>query len=455
MKKKIRKSKDTLKKIVKMDNLSQINFDAAGIDIGSSSIYVCVPEGRDEVSVKKFGTYTCDFQEMAKWLKKCGVTTAAMESTGIYWIAPYEILESEGFKVNLVNAHHVKNVSGRKTDVIDCQWIQQLHTYGLLSGSFHPEKRISEIRSLVRHRENLVRYRASHIQHMQKALHQMNIQLDNVVGDITGNTGMQIMKAIVSGQRDVKKLASYRDYRCKKTEEEIRKSLEGNYKKEYIFQLKQLLELYDYYGNKIKECEKELEEKYKEFPNKEDGEGSNKKVEKEVSKKESEVDIHNELKKICGVDLTEIAGLNVLTVQTIMSEIGVDMSKWKTVSRFTSWLGLCPYNDKTGDKIIKKRTKKTTNRAAKALRIAAQSVHRSQSEIGAFYRRMRVRLGAPKAITATAHKIARIVYTMLKNKTEYKDIGADYYEKQYRERAIKNLKRKAKQLGFELLEAAA
>ena len=443
-------------KVRKLENLKQINFNAAGIDIGSSEIYVCVPEGRDTEPVKHFGTFTCELNEISDWLKKCGVDTVAMESTGVYWVPLYEILESNGFKVYLVNARHVKNVPGRKTDTLDCQWLQQLHTYGLLSGSFHPEKEIAELRSLVRHRENLISYRSSHIQHMQKSLHLMNIQLDNVIGDITGYTGMKIIRDIVDGERNPKELASYRDPRCKKSEEDIAKSLEGNYKAEYIFQLKQSLDLYDYYGQLIKDCDLEIKKKYSQFTYKLTDEEQEKLAEiviKRIPKKnEPNFDLHGYLYKICGVDLTKIDGLNVLSVQTIISEIGVDMSKWPSEHHFTSWLGLCPYNDISGGKVLKTRTKKTKNKANKALRMAAQSLYRSKSALGAFYRRMKARLGPAKAITATAHKIARIIYSMLKSQTEYNDPGANYYEEKYKERAIKNLKRKASQLGLQIVE---
>jgi len=448
-----KKIKKLTKKVRKLDNLKQINLNASGIDIGSSEIYVCVPEGRDKESVKHFGTFTCELNNIADWLKQCGVDTVAMESTGVYWVPLYEVLESNGFKVHLVNARHVKNVPGRKTDTLDCQWLQQLHTYGLLSGSFHPDKEIAELRSLVRHRDNLLRYRSSHIQHMQKALHLMNIQIDNVIGDITGYTGMKIIRDIVAGEREPNELASWRDHRCKKSEEEIAKSLEGTYKTEYIFQLKQSLDLYDYYGQLIKECDIEIEKKYTQFPSKVKEEEKLLDISKKIPRKnEPDFDLHGYLYRVCGVDLTKIDGLNVLSVQAIISETGVDMSKWPTENHFASWLGLCPYNDISGGKVLKSRTKKTKSRANKALRMAGQSLYRSQSALGAFYRRMKARLGAPKAITATAHKIARIIYSMLKSQKEYCDPGANYYEKKYKERTIKNLKRKAFQLGLRVIE---
>ncbi len=441
-----------------MENLKQINVNACGIDIGSTEIYVCIPEDRDEQSVRKFGTFTSDLHAIAEWLQKCGIDTVAMESTGIYWIALYETLVAKGFRVSLVNARKVKNVPGRKTDILDCQWIQQLHTYGLLSGSFHPDEDTKELRILTRHRDNLIRYRSSHVQHMQKALHLMNIQLDNVISNITGLTGMQIIRAIVNGQRDPKVLASYRDYHCKNSEEVIAKSLEGTYKEEHLFMLKQALDLYDYYTKLIKECDCKIEDKYTSFPVKVDIEENplkpSKIKRKTPMKNNPDYDLRTCLYKMCGVDLTMVDGLNALTVQSILSEIGLDMNKWPTVKHFTSWLCLCPYNDISGGKGLNTKTKKTRNRANKALRMAGQALLTSNSALGAYTRRMRARLGSPQAITAAAHKLARIIYTMLKYQKEYVELGADYYERQYKMREIKKLKRKASRLGLKVLEEA-
>ncbi len=453
------KHKKSLRKIPKMENLRQINLNACGIDIGSSEIYICVPEDRDAQPVKKFGTFTCDLYNIANWLKWCNITTVAMESTGVYWIPLYEILVGQGFEVNLVNARDVKNVPGRKTDILDCQWIQQLHTYGLLSGSFHPDEEIAELRSLIRHRDNLISYRASHIQHMQKALHMMNIQLDNVISDITGTTGMKIIRAIVAGQRNSKLLASYRDCHCKNSEEVIEKSLKGNYRKEHLFQLEQSLRLYDYYTKMVKECDIEIEKIYAQFPVKVDPEEKPLQPPKHkrrlAEKNAPDFDLRTYLYQMCGVDLTMVDGLNVLSIQTIISEIGLDMNKWPTAKRFASWLGLCPHNDISGGRVLSRKTKKSKNRANKALRMAAQGLHHSKSALGGYYRRMRARLGAPKAITATAHKLARIIYFMLKHQREFIDLGADYYERHCKEREIKNLMRKAAKLGLHVVESAA
>ena len=443
------------RKVTDLDALEQINLNAAGIDIGAEEIFVAVPKGRDAESVRSFPTFTVDLHRMADWLEMCGIETVAMESTGVYWIPLYEILEERGFDVNLVNARHIKNVSGRKSDVLDCQWIQQLHTYGLLQPSFRPPEQICAIRSLVRHRDMLIRYRSSHIQHMQKALVLMNVQLTNVLSDITGMTGMKIIRDIVAGKRDPEMLARHRDRRCKKSRSEIVKSLEGNYKREHVFALKQALELYDFYDRQLQACDVELEAMYNEFEPP-DGPGTEPPARTTKRRKNQPYfDLARSLYRVTGVDLTAVDGLDAMTVQTIISEIGTDTSPWPTVKHFTSWLRLAPNNKVTGGRIKSRGTQPTQNRASTAFRIAAQSLARSDSALGAFYRRMRARHGAPKAVTATAHKLARIVYFMLKRREPYRDPGADYYEEQHRARVIRNLQRRAAKLGMRLEPVAA
>ncbi len=444
------------KKVVDLDVLEQINLNAAGMDVGAEEIYVAVPKGRDTESVRSFATFTVDLHRIAAWLSACGVDTVAMESTGIYWIPLYEILEERGFDVNLVNARHVKNVSGRKTDVLDCQWIQQLHTYGLLQPSFRPAKDICALRSLVRHRDMLVKYRSAHIQHMQKALHLMNVKLTNVLSDITGVTGMKIIRAIVAGEHDPNVLASFRNTMCARSQEEIAKSLEGHYQREHLFTLKQSLELYDFYDRQMRACDEELETMYREFepPNPPDTLPPSARTSKR-RKNQPHFDLAPHLHRIAGVDLTQVDGLNTLTVQDILSEIGVDMSHWPTVKHFASWLRLSPNNKVTGGKVKQRGTLPTQNRANTAFRLAAQSLARSDCALGAFYRHKRARLGAAKAVTATAHKLARIVYHMLKTQTPYNDPGADHFEQQHRERTIRYLKRQAAKHGLQLLPIAA
>jgi transposase len=445
--------KRRVQKVVKLDSLKQLNLNAAGLDIGAAEIWACVPEGRDEVSVRVFQTFTPDLHALVDWLESCDVETVAMESTGVYWIPIYEILEERGFEAYLVNARHLKNVPTKKTDVLDSQWIQQLHTYGLLNASFRPEAEMVALRAYTRHRANLIRYRADHIKHMQKALQLMNIQLTQVISDITGQTGMQIMRAIVAGQHDPLSLAQYRDPRCRSSQADIAKALSGHYRAEHLFALQQALELYDFYTQQIQACDTQIEQKYAAIKPVTDPDPPlpPPTTPRRPTKNEPDFDLHGHLYRLAGVDLTRIKGLDLLTVQQIISETGVDMSPWPTVKHFASWLTLAPHNAITGGKVINSKTQKSTNRAAQAFRLAAQSVARSDSALGAFYRRIRAKHGGPKAITATAHKIARIFYHMLKSKQEYHDPGADFYEQKYRDRVVKNLQRKAKALGLELV----
>jgi transposase len=436
-------------------HLEHINTMAAGIDIGSKSHFVAVPEGCADVCVREFQSFTSDLHELANWLESCGITTVAMESTGVYWIPLFELLESRGFEVLLTDARHVKNVSGRKTDVIDCQWLQQLHTYGLLSGAFRPSEQVCALRAYIRQRNMLIQQMSSHIQHMQKALSQMNLQLHNVISDITGETGMMIIRAIVNGERDPKLLATYRNYRCKSPLSIIEKSLTGNYREEHVFALSQALELFDVYQNKIAACDEQIEKQLTTFEGKEIAERVNlKKQPNKKSKNAPAFDLSSHLFRMVGVDLTIIPGIEAYSALKIISEIGLDLTRWKSSKQFASWLGVCPGNKISGGKRLGGKSKRTGNYAASALRMAASTLHSSQSALGAFYRRLKSRLGAPKAITATAHKLAIIIYNMIVNRREYIETGADYYEKQYRERLVKNMSMRAKILGFELVKIA-
>ncbi|MCW7551656.1 IS110 family transposase [Endozoicomonas gorgoniicola] len=377
------------------------------------------------------------------------LTTVVMESTGIYWIPAFEMLEEHGLDVKLVNARHVKNVPGRKSDVQDCQWLQQLHTHGLLEGAFRPEDQVCALRAYMRQRETLIRYRASHIQHMQKALRQMNLLLDNVVADITGKTGMGIILSILAGERDPEVLAKHRDSHCKKSEKVIAKSLHGHYRVEHLFALKQSVELYDFYEKQIEDCDKALEDQLNQFDDKSE---SISLPAKRKSASAPAFDVRTHLYRVTGVDLTSIEGIEENTALKVVSEIGTDMSRWPTVKHFCSWLGLSPGNKISGGKVLSSKTKRIPNRAASALRMAALTLVSSKSALGAYYRRMRSKLGAPKAITATAHKLARLIYSMLKNGSEYVDRGQDYYEEQYRDRVIKNMRKRAEDMGYKLVE---
>lgn len=425
-------------------HLQHINTHAAGIDIGSRSHFVAVPEGTCQQVVREFSSFTDDLHLMADWLVACGVTTVAMESTGIYWIPVFELLESRGIEVKLVNARHVKNVPGRKSDVLDCQWLQRLHTYGLLAGAFRPAEQICALRAYVRQRMNLVRYSVSHVQHMQKALTQMNLRLANVVSDITGVTGLRIIKAILEGERDPLVLASMRDRRCKNSEATIARSLHGTFRLEHLFSLKQAVDLHTFYQGQIAECDRQILEQLAAFDAAETSED-------EPKDKLSGGTMNEALVRMSGVDLTRIAGIDTNSALKLIAEIGIDMSPWKSEKHFSSWLGLCPGTKVSGGKVLSSKTKQVANRAAMALRMAALALHHSKSALGAYMRRQRARLGAPKAITATAHKLARLVYSMLKYGTAYVDAGQDSYEERYRSRIVQNLKRKAKDLGFELV----
>ncbi len=424
-------------------HLEHLNTTAAGIDIGSRSHFVAVAEGVDEQPVREFSTFTDDLERLADWLITCGVTTVAMESTGIYWIPVFEILDSRGLEVKLVNARHVKNVPGRKSDVLDCQWLQQLHTYGLLRGAFRPAEQICALRAYVRQRATLVRYAGMHIQHMQKALAQMNLLLQNVVNDITGVTGMLIIMAILGGERDPLKLAALRDPRCKNSVETIARSLQGNYRPEHLFSLKQAVELYQFYQTRIADCDHQILEQLRQF--------DVMALDPDHPDDHPPASLAEALLRMSGVDLARIPGIDTDTALKIIAEIGIDMSRWKSEKEFASWLGLCPGSKISGGKVLSSASKKVANRVAAALRMSAFSLMRSKSALGAYIRRQKARLGAPKAITATAHKLARLVYSLLKHGTDYVDAGQDSYEVRYRSRMVQNLKRKAQELGFELV----
>jgi len=433
-------------------HLQHINLDAAGIDIGSERHMVAVPEGRDAVSVREFGTFTADLQALADWLQQCGVTTVAMESTGVYWIPLFELLERRGFEVKLVDARHVKNVSGRKSDVLDCQWIQQLHTYGLLTAAFRPPDEVCVLRSYLRQREMLTQTASMHIQHMQKAMQQMNLLLHNVVSDITGVTGLKIIKAILAGERDPRVLARNRDERCQQTRATIAKSLVGNYREEHLFALRQAVDLYETYQTKIADCDQAIIKHVEKQPDiSDDGPPPAEKPVKARERIRSGVDVRELLFKKSGVDLFAIPGLAADTLLTLASEVGFDMKPWKTEKHFTSWLSVCPGTKISGGKMLDKKSKRNPNRAAQAFRMAATSQARSKTALGAFYRRIRSRSGGKQAVKATAHKIARIYYAMLTQGTSYVEVGQQAYEQKYKERRIDHLKTQAKSLGFQLV----
>jgi transposase len=440
-------------KVARKDNsLSRINEQAAGIDIGSTSHFVAVGPTSCADPVREFGVFTKDLYAIADWLQECGVKSVAMESTGVYWVPLFEVLEERGFEVKLVDARKVKNVTGRKSDVLDCQWLQQLESYGLLAGAFRPADEIVVLRGYMRQREMLVKSASTHLQHMQKALQQMNLRLDNVVSDITGQTGMHILKAILAGERDVKKLGQMRDPHCKASAEGIAQSLVGNYRQEHLFSLKQAVELFEFYQQKIGECEDEIEAYLKKLPHKRDDEPPP--LEGRPKKSRVSFNVRDEAYKLVGVDLFRIKGVNAETVLRLLSEVGLDLGRFPTEKQFSSWLSLSPEKKITGGKVLSSKTKASSNRAAAAFRQAAVSVQASDSELGAYYRRMKARLGGAKAVTATAHKLARVYYRLVKYGEEYMEAGARAYEEKHRQRVVSNLQKRARDLGFELVAVA-
>lgn len=431
--------------------LSLTHPNAAGIDIGSASHFVAVPPDRDDEPVREFRSFTADLNSLADWLSTCGVDTVAMESTGVYWIPLYELLDRRGFKVHLVNARHVKNVSGRKSDVLDCQWLQQLMSYGLLQGAFRPADEVCALRSLARQRAMLLKSQARHVQHMQKALTQMNLQLANVISDVVGETGQNILRAIVAGERDGQVLAALKNARIRASSEEIAKSLQGNWRAEHLFALKQALALFDFYASQLAECDLEIEAQLQSLAVHAGSPAKGKK--RSRARNAPRFDLRERLFQMCGVDLTRIDGIDVTTALAVVSEVGADLSRFPTAKDFASWLGLCPGTKITGGKVMSSKTKRCANRAAQALRLAAAALRTSQSALGAYFRRMCSRMDKPKAVTAAAHKLARLIYSMLTKGEEYTDQGQDYFEERYRQRVLRQLSIRAEKLGMKLVEA--
>lgn len=433
--------------------LSVVHPQAAGIDVGNQEHYVAVPPHLDAEPVRVFGCFTADLKALADWLVECGIQTVAMQSTGVYWIALYDILAERGMQVFLVNARDTKNMPGRKTDVQECQWLLKLHVYGLLKNSFRPQEEICVMRTLWRQRQQHIGDASRAIQHMQKALTQMNLQLANVISDISGWTGQAIIQAILHGERNPHQLAKLRDPRVKASAEQIVKSLEGNWRTELLFVLKQEFEMYQTLQRKIQECDQELQQHLQTIPTQADpGELEEVRRNKRPRGNVPEMfDLREELYRITGVDLTGIDGLNVLTAQTVIAECGCDMRRWETEGHFVSWLNLAPRNKISGGKVIGRDQRKVVNRAGQALRHAASTLLRSHSYLGAQYRRLRGKLGAPKAIKAMANKLARVLYRLLKYGQQYVDKGTDFYEQKYRQQQIQMLAKKAAGLGLQLV----
>ena len=432
-----------------------INPDAAGIDVGAREIYVAVPADRDPEAVRVFDTFTSDLLELAKWLASCGVKTVAMEATGVYRIALFAILEKRGIEVCLVNARHLKRVPGRKTDILDCEWLQYLHSVGLLRGSFHPPEAVAAVRTLLRHRMSLIQMASSHVQHMQKALTQMNLQLHHVISDITGLTGLSILDAILAGERRPEVLAELRHPSIKASRETIVKALTGNWRREHLFTLRQSLAAYRNYQDQIQQCDQELHDLLGDFESRADPEEDPLPPPSRSHRDPTGFDLRTELYRIIGVDLTAIPGVGIQTVYTLFAECGSDLSAFPTAGDFASWLGLCPDNRITGGKVLSAKTRKVDNPLATALRLAAQSLHRSQSELGEFYRRMRYRQGPAKATTTSAHKLARIIYHLVTTGQPYDESVLTQHEHQTRARKTRRLKAQAAALGIHLVAQEA
>ena len=436
--------------------MSRIHPHAAGVDIGAIEIVACVAGDENTQIVKAFGNYTVDLQALAQWLKSYSIKTVAMESTGVYWIPLFEELERQGFECLLISSRSLRRVAGRKSDISDAQWIQTLHSYGLLEGSFRPQAELVALRTLLRHRSQLVEHRSPHIQHMQKSLLQMNVQLSQAVTDVTGMTGQKIIRAILAGERDPQTLAAMREPGCKKSAEEIGKALTGTWREEHLFVLKQSVMLYDFYTEQIQACDLEIERLYGlTRPDWESGEVApvTKRKRNSHSKNipQHPEEIRKYLKRISGVDLSAVDGFGVSLAQTVIMEVGTDMSKFPDEKHFCSWLGLAPKHEISGGKVLKKNTLKTKNRAGQAFRLAANSVKQAECMFGVFYRRLRARLGPAQATVATAHALARVVYRMLKYKVEYEPLSLNEYQKHYEEQQIKYMRKKAAKLGFQLV----
>jgi transposase len=436
--------------------MNQVNKNAAGVDIGAEEIIGCISGDGNTQIVKAFGNYTVDLQNIGKWLQEHDVKTVAMESTGVYWIPLFEELERQGLECLLISSRSLRRVSGRKSDIQDAQWIQTLHSYGLLESSFRPQAELVALRTMLRHRSQLLEHRAPHIQHMQKALLLMNVQLSQALSDVTGETGLTIIRAIVAGERKPEKLAALRDRNCKKSEEEIGKALTGTWREEHLFIVKQSLEMYDFYTKQVEACDAEIERMYALIrPDWEGGElkplPPRKRSSHSKNAPKNTKDIRQHLKRISGVDLSVVDGFGVSLAQTVIMEVGTDMGKFPSEKHFCSWLGLAPKHEISGAKVLKNKTLKTKNRAGQAFRMAAQSVKRADCIFGSLYRRLKSRLDKAQATVATAHAIARVVYRMLKYKVEYEQISIEEYEKKYKEQQIKYMKKKAEKFGFQLV----
>jgi transposase len=433
--------------------------DAAGIDISPlGGIFIAVPPDRDEQPVRSFKSFTDDLKMAVEWLKSCRIRTVAMESTGVYWIPLCQMLEDAGIEVCLVNARHVKNVPGRKSDVQDSQWLQFLHSVGLLRASFRPPQAICALRAIARHRDNLLKHGATHIQHMQKALDLMNLHLHHVMDDLTGKTGIAIVEAILAGQRDPLELAKLRDKRIKADEATIAAALRGDYRAEHIFVLRQALDSWRHVLGQIAECDAEMERQTATLEGKIDLNDLEKKLADAPPAKSTKSknqpagkNWHRELHRLFGVDLTRVPGISLTTALSLLSELGIDWSRFPSAGHFASWLALCPENEISGGKVLRRRTRRAQMRLRTVLRMAAQSLHKSQGALGQRYRRFRAKLGGVEAITVMAHVLARILWHMVVHRVEYDETVHAKAEEKHAGHRYRKLKAQARQLGYELV----
>ena len=450
-----KKIKGRIKKAASLP-LDVVNPHAAGIDIGSRSHYAAVGAKLTSEPVRNFGCTTPDIIRMAEWLKLYGVTTVAIESTGVYWVPVAALLEEMGFDVHLVDARQAKNMPGRKTDVKDCQWLQQLHQFGLLRRAYRPEKEIEPLRALWRYRKNLTVGCATQITLMHKTLEQMNLQLHKVISDVMGLTGMRILRALVEGERDPEKLVLLCHPACKRPKEDFIKALTGHYREEQLFILRQTMGAHDFYQSQMADCDRQIESYIITLPKKADPSavGSNPDGKASTYRRKNQVnfDLRTELIGLTGVDLTLIEGINEMTAFTVLTEQGFDLSAFPTEKHFASHLGLCPNNTITGGRVKRRGTRKVSSRAAAALRVAAMSLHHSHSAMGSCYRNLFGRLGAPKAITAIAHKLAKLIFRMIRFGEKYVHQTQAAYETNHLERQRRNAIRNAKRYGMNCID---
>lgn len=435
--------------------IERMNPNAAGIDCGSAEHFVAVPTDRDPVPVQSFKTFTGDLERLADWLVQCGIKTVAMESTGVYWLAAYEIIEARGIEVLLVNAQHVKGVPGRKSDVIDCEWLRELHSVGLLRGSFRPEASIASLRTYTRHRETLIQSAVTTMNRVGKELVLMNLQLHLVISDLAGQTGMRILRDLVAGVRDPQQLAQHRDPRCKATEEDLIGALTGHYRDEHLFVLKQNLDIYDAIQRQIVECDIQIDRYLAKLnapkPQPAIPLPGPRSRRRKPAQNEPTFELRQPLYHLAGVDLSQIDAIGPYNALRIIAEIGADMSRWRTPAHFTSWLSLAPKNRVSGGKLLKSSTQPSANRVATILRMAVMSLTRTETALGAFYRRLSLRIGTAKAVTATARKLALLIYRCLNGDIIYKDPGAAAYNQMRRKAVLRSLRERARNLGYSLV----